>query len=322
LGKIAVIFPGQGSQYIGMGLDFYQNYQVAKHIFTTADNILNDSLTKVIFTGPDDELKLTVNTQPAILLTSLAIWEVVREELGLKVDYLAGHSLGEYSALAAAGSISIAEALQLVRKRGRYMEEAVPAGEGTMAAIMGMEQDELTKLCAEVTAEGYSVELANINTPNQIVISGTKNGVEIAGERAKEQGARRVIPLSVSGPFHSRLMQPAKEQLAQAVENAAIQDARIPVVTNVTALPETSAEEIKNNLIKQVVSPVQWTNSVEWLVEAGVDTFIEVGPGKVLSGLVKKIAKDVQVFAIEDLASYSTFKEQFINKARLIRKEF
>ena len=322
MGKIAVIFPGQGSQYIGMGLDFYQNYQVAKHIFTTADNILNDSLTKVIFTGPDDELKLTVNTQPAILLTSLAIWEVVREELGLKVDYLAGHSLGEYSALAAAGSISIAEALQLVRKRGRYMEEAVPAGEGTMAAIMGMEQDELTKLCAEVTAEGYSVELANINTPNQIVISGTKNGVEIAGERAKEQGARRVIPLSVSGPFHSRLMQPAKEQLAQAVENAAIQDARIPVVTNVTALPETSAEEIKNNLIKQVVSPVQWTNSVEWLVEAGVDTFIEVGPGKVLSGLVKKIAKDVQVFAIEDLASYSTFKEQFINKARLIRKEF
>ena len=322
MGKIAVIFPGQGSQYIGMGLDFYQNYQVAKHIFTTADNILNDSLTKVIFTGPDDELKLTVNTQPAILLTSLAIWEVVREELGLKVDYLAGHSLGEYSALAAAGSISIAEALQLVRKRGRYMEEAVPAGEGTMAAIMGMEQDELTKLCAEVTAEGYSVELANINTPNQIVISGTKNGVEIAGERAKEQGARRVIPLSVSGPFHSRLMQPAKEQLAQAVENAAIQDARIPVVTNVTALPETLAEEIKNNLIKQVVSPVQWTNSVEWLVEAGVDTFIEVGPGKVLSGLVKKIAKDVQVFAIEDLASYSTFKEQFINKARLIRKEF
>ena len=314
MGKIAVIFPGQGSQYIGMGLDFYQNYQVAKHIFTTADNILNDSLTKVIFTGPDDELKLTVNTQPAILLTSLAIWEVVREELGLKVDYLAGHSLGEYSALAAAGSISIAEALQLVRKRGRYMEEAVPAGEGTMAAIMGMEQDELTKLCAEVTAEGYSVELANINTPNQIVISGTKNGVEIAGERAKEQGARRVIPLSVSGPFHSRLMQPAKEQLAQAVENAAIQDARIPVVTNVTALPETSAEEIKNNLIKQVVSPVQWTNSVEWLVEAGVDTFIEVGPGKVLSGLVKKIAKEVQVFAIEDLASYSTFKEQFINK--------
>ena len=314
MGKIAVIFPGQGSQYVGMGLDFYQNYQVAKHIFTTADNILNDSLTKVIFTGPEDELKLTVNTQPAILLTSLAIWEVVKEDLGLEVDYLAGHSLGEYSALAAADSISIADALQLVRKRGQYMEEAVPAGEGTMAAIMGMEQDELTKLCAEVTAEGYSVELANINTPNQIVISGTKNGVEIAGERAKEQGARRVIPLSVSGPFHSRLMQAAKEQLAQAVENAAIQDARIPVVTNVTALPETSAEEIKNNLIKQVVSPVQWTNSVEWLVEAGVDTFIEVGPGKVLSGLVKKIAKEVQVFAIEDLASYSTFKEQFINK--------
>lgn len=317
LGKIAVIFPGQGSQYVGMGQDFYQSYSEAKGYFDLADSIFASSLAKIIFDGPEDKLKLTTNTQPAILLTSLAIWEVIKCEINIQPDFMAGHSLGEYSALTAAGSIKIEDALLLVRKRGQFMEEAVPNGEGTMAAVMGMNREELEKLCNEISNNGHSVELANINTSNQIVISGSTKGVEQVSELAKDRGARRVIPLSVSGPFHSRLMNPAKKQLEQAVNKATLNDALIPVVTNVTARPVTLASEIKNNLIEQVVSPVLWNHSIEWLIEAGVDTFIEVGPGKVLAGLVKKINKNVQTFSIEDLNSYKAFKEKIkevINK--------
>jgi len=311
LSKTAIIFPGQGSQYVGMGLEFSRQFAKAEQLFQQADQLFGYSLSQVIFEGPEEKLRLTENTQPAILLVSIAIWEVVQEEMGISADYMAGHSLGEYSALSAAGSISFADALNLVRNRGQFMEEAVPNGTGTMAAIMGMEQKALEAICQEMTNQGHSVQLANLNTPSQIVISGTSKGVELAGEAAKEQGARRVIPLSVSGPFHSRLMQPAKDKLESLVYKTEVKEAKVPVVMNVNAKPETNPQTIKQNLVEQVVSPVLWTDTIQMMIDNGVDRFIEIGPGKVLSGLVKKINRRVHTFAIEDLASYEAFKEQF-----------
>jgi len=312
MGKVAIIFPGQGSQYVGMGSDFYQGFATARAVFEEADSLLNYSLSKIIFEGPEEELRLTTNTQPAILTTSLSIWRVLKEELGITADYVAGHSLGEYSSLVAANSLSFHEALLLVRNRGLFMEEAVPNGEGTMAAIMGIEEEKLKEICDEITEKGYIVNMANINTPNQIVISGTTTGVELAGKVAKEQGAKRAIPLSVSGPFHSTLMKPAMDKLQPLIEKSSVVNASIPVVMNVTGSPESDTANIKSNLIEQVISPVQWTRSIETMVENGVDTFIEVGPGKVLTGLVKKINKDVITYAIEDIESFNSFKEEYI----------
>ncbi len=311
MSKVAVIFPGQGSQYVGMGLEFSQHFPKAKELFIQADSLLGYSLSPIIFEGPEETLKLTENTQPAILLTSLAIWNVLKEENSLSVDYMAGHSLGEYSALSAAGSLAFEDALKLVRNRGRFMEEAVPYGEGTMAAVMGLEREALETICDTITKSGHSVQLANLNTPSQIVISGSTQGVQLAGQVAQEKGARRVIPLPVSGPFHSRLMQPAKDKLEPLVYDTDMKKAVIPVVMNVNAKPEIEPTSIKRNLVDQVTSPVLWTDTVEWLVEQGVDTFIEVGPGKVLSGLVKKINRNVKTYNIEDVASYEAFKEQF-----------
>jgi len=311
--KTAVIFPGQGSQYLGMGKDFYQTYLQAQQIFKKADQILGYSLSRVIFEGSEEELRKTVNTQPAILTTSLAIWSVF-QELNITPDYMAGHSLGEYSALTAAGSMSIENALELVKKRSQFMEDAVPNGEGTMAAVMGMESELLESFCKKVTEEGDSVELANLNTPSQLVVSGTRGGVEKLMKVAKENGARRVIPLPVSGPFHSRLMQPAKEDLKPYVNSANILEPSIPVVMNVNARPETSPLRIRTNLIDQVISPVQWTASVEQMIDEGVSTFIEIGPGNVLSGLVKKINKSVKTYSIQDIVSFEKFKEDYLYK--------
>lgn len=310
MSKIAVIFPGQGSQYVGMGLDFYEEYSSAKQLYDQADEVLGDSLAKTIFQGPEESLRLTTNTQPAILVNSIAIWNVIKEETNIKPQYVAGHSLGEYSALVAAGSISYADAVQLVRFRGKFMEEAVPNGEGTMAAVMGMERSDLERICSEVTEQGNSVDLANINAPNQIVISGSKRGVELASNEAKDSGARRVIPLQVSGPFHSRLMQPAKEKLEPLVFETGLYEAKVPVVMNVTAQPVTSPEVMRENLINQVVSPVLWTDTIEWMINQGIDTFIEVGPGNVLAGLVKKIDKSAKTYSIQDIKSYEKFKEE------------
>ncbi|WP_347550380.1 ACP S-malonyltransferase [Pseudalkalibacillus hwajinpoensis] len=297
MGKTAFLFPGQGSQAVGMGQAFMDAYSVSKDVFKEADNRLDFELTKLIMNGPIETLTRTENTQPALVTASVAVLEALREK-GITADYTAGHSLGEYSALVASGALSFSDAVFAVRNRGLYMEEAVPSGEGAMAAVMGMEREELQAVVDDVSASTATVQLANLNSPGQIVISGAKEGVEKASEVAKEKGARRVIPLQVSGPFHSSLMKPAADQLASILEAIKIHDASIPVIANVTAEPTTSALEIHENLLKQIYSPVLFEDTVRKLMDLGVDTFIEVGPGNVLSGLVKKVNRRASVHAV------------------------
>lgn len=298
MGKIAFLFPGQGSQTVGMG-GFANEVQEAKEIFDEADSRLGYSLSNIIQNGPEDLLTRTENAQPAILTTSVALLNALKEH-NIKPDYVAGHSLGEYSALVCAGAISFSDAVHTVRQRGLFMEEAVPAGVGAMAAVLGMEQEPLESITKEVSADGKIVQIANLNCPGQIVISGTKEGVEKASELAKEKGAKRVIPLQVSGPFHSELMRPAAEKLAGVLDSFDIQDASIPVIANVTAREVINHSDIKEKLITQIYSPVRWEETVNYLLEQGVETFVEVGPGKVLSGLVKKVNRRANVISIQD----------------------
>lgn len=300
MGKVAFLFPGQGSQTVGMGKALADKNEAVMAIFKRADERLEIPLSKLIFEGPEAELTLTTNTQPALLTTSIAILEVLKAA-DIQADYLAGHSLGEYSALVAGGALSFEDAVFAVRKRGIFMEEAVPAGVGAMAAILGMDRDALTELTQQVTDGGNVVELANLNCPGQIVISGSKAGVEEASNLAKEKGARRIIPLQVSGPFHSSLMKPAAEKLADVLDQLTINNALIPVVANVSATEVTDASDIKKKLIDQVYSPVLWEDTVQYLLDQGVDTFIEIGSGNVLSGLVKKVNRQVRVFAVNDI---------------------
>ncbi|ALF10120.1 ACP S-malonyltransferase [Parageobacillus thermoglucosidasius] len=302
MGKIAFIFPGQGSQTVGMGKDVAQSDANIAAVFQSADERLGFSLSSLIFEGPQETLTLTYNAQPALLTTSVALLQKVKEA-GITADYVAGHSLGEYTALVAAGAISFTDAVYAVRKRGEFMEKAVPAGEGTMAAVLGMDAAALEAVTNEISEQGDPVQLANLNCPGQIVISGSKAGVEKAGNLAKERGAKRVIPLEVSGPFHSLLMKPAASHLQEVLNTIAIRDAEIPVIANVTAQPVVKKEEILRLLIEQLYSPVRWEQSVETMIRLGVDTFVEIGPGKVLSGLVKKISRNVRVYAVNDLAS-------------------
>lgn len=299
MSKVAFIFPGQGSQAVGMGKAMSEANEKASDIFREADKRLGFELSELIFNGPAEDLTLTVNAQPALLTTSIAILEALAH-YEIQPDYTAGHSLGEYSALVAAGAMDFKDAVYAVRKRGEYMEEAVPAGEGAMAAVMGMKADELKAITDDVTNDGNPVQLANLNSPGQIVISGSKRGVEEASELAKEKGARRVIPLKVSGPFHSSLMKPAADKFADVLKGIDIRDAMIPVVANVTASPVTKADDIESLLIKQLYSPVLWEDSVKSLIENGVDTFVEIGAGNVLSGLVKKIDRSVTIHTISD----------------------
>lgn len=302
MGKIAFVFPGQGSQTVGMAKELAEKFPEVMAYFTKADEVLNDDLSQTIFEGPQEKLTLTVNAQPALLTTSIAILDLFKKS-GIQADYVAGHSLGEYTSLVAAGTLSFEEGVYAVRKRGEFMEKAVPNGEGTMAAVLGLDREKLSAVTAEVDQTGSPVSLANLNCPGQIVISGSRKGVELAGEKAKEAGAKRVIPLEVSGPFHSSLMKPASSQLQEVLDGLNMQDAKIPVVANVTAEPMTSASEIKGKLIEQLYSPVLWEDSVQTMINLGVDTFIEIGPGKVLSGLIKKINKTVKTYSISDEAS-------------------
>lgn len=302
MGKIAFVFPGQGSQSVGMGKDIYESLPAARSLYEQADATLGFSLTRLVFEGPNTELKQTANTQPALLTTSVALYEAFAAK-GISPDYVAGHSLGEYSALTAAGVLTFEDAVAIVRARGEFMEQAVPGGQGAMAAVLGGEREALAGLCADITQGGHLVELANVNCPGQIVVSGSKEGVAQIMERVKEIGAKRAIPLEVSGPFHSSLMKSAADRLGDKLAGLAFKDASVPVVANVTARPVQQGQEISRLLVEQVYSPVLWADSVAWLISQGVDTFVEIGPGSVLTGLIKKIDKSVRTFNVNNLDS-------------------
>ncbi|PYR79530.1 MAG: [acyl-carrier-protein] S-malonyltransferase [Acidobacteria bacterium] len=295
---IAFVFPGQGAQKVGMGKALADASPIARATFDEADAALGEPLSRLCFEGPEDRLLLTENTQPAILTVSTAVCRVAQSR-GAQPSFAAGHSLGEYSAHVAAGTISFADALRTVRRRGQYMQQAVPVGEGAMAAILGLDADGVARACVEA-ADGQVVSPANLNAPGQIVIAGHAAAVARAGERARALGARRVIPLAVSAPFHCALMKPAEDRLAPELRALDVRDPRIPVVANVDAEPKRDAASSIEALIRQVSSPVRWDDVVRRLVAEGARTFIELGPGAVLGGLIKKIDRSVTVQSVED----------------------
>ena len=297
---IAFVFPGQGAQKVGMGKSLADRFQVCREAFEEADAALAAPLSALCFDGPEERLMLTENTQPAILAMSVAVWRLVRSR-GVEASFAAGHSLGEYSAHVAAGTLSYADALRTVRRRGRYMQDAVPVGEGAMAAILGLDGDGVSRACADVAAEtGRVVSPANLNAPGQVVIAGHADAVAAAGERAKALGAKRAIPLAVSAPFHCALMKPAEERLAPELRALNAADPRIPVIANVDAEPKRTAADAIDALIRQVSSPVRWEDVVKRLAAEGVTTCVELGPGSVLAGLIKKIDRSVTVLSVED----------------------
>lgn len=300
---IAYIFPGQGAQYAGMGRDLAENFPAARTVFEEADDALGFSISKLCFEGPAEDLQLTENTQPAILTTSVAALRAMESEGFTRPAYVAGHSLGEYSALVAAGALTLTAAVKIVRLRGRYMQEAVPVGAGAMAAIMGADMRAVEDACEEACGGGVCSP-ANLNSPGQIVIAGSAGAVDRAIELLKARGAKRAVKLNVSAPFHCALMMPAQERLAADLAQIEFSNLGVPLVSNVDAAPVRSGREARENLVRQVSQPVRWQESVERLAgECGVSTFVEVGPGKVLSGLVRKTAAQARCLNVEDKSS-------------------
>jgi [acyl-carrier-protein] S-malonyltransferase len=299
MGKTAFVFPGQGSQYAGMGKEPHDAFACARGAFHEADEAIGFPLAELCFRGPEESLKLTENTQPAVLAVSIAILRVL-EERGMRPDYVAGHSLGEYSALVCAGALTLRDAVQVVRKRGRYMQEAVPAGKGAMAAIIGLEARLVEEACRESSQQGI-VSPANFNSPDQTVIAGEVGAVANASERAKQKGAKRVVPLPVSAPFHCELMAPARDRLKVDLDSIRFEDLRIPLISNVDAAEVVAGEQARDSLVRQVCAPVRWVDIVQLLAARGVDKFVEVGPGRVLVGLVRKIAPQAQALNVEGI---------------------
>jgi [acyl-carrier-protein] S-malonyltransferase len=308
MGKIAFVFPGQASQYPGMGKELAEKYPAARAVFDEADQALGFSISHMCFAGTEEELKLTANTQPAILTCSVATCRILAEK-GITPDFVAGHSLGEYSALVAAGALKFSDAVQVVRKRGTYMQEAVPAGEGAMAAIMGLSPAVVTDACKRA-AQGKVCSPANLNSPEQTVISGHADAVKRAVEIASQSGAKRAVILAVSAPFHCALMMPAQERLEKDLRRMELGPLRVPLVTNVDADSETSGDEARDALIRQVTMPVRWEESVRMLIDEGVNTFVEVGPGRVLTGLLRQIERSVGTLNVEDEKSLATTVEK------------
>jgi len=305
---IAFLFPGQGSQAVGMGKDLAEHYAVARQTFAEADDSLGYKLSQLCFEGPEDQLRLTEITQPAILTASVAAWRVLQER-GLRPAFVAGHSLGEYSAHVAAGTVSFADAVRTVRNRGKYMQEAVPVGVGTMAAILGMASEKVAAVCTDA-AQGEVCEPANINSPEQIVISGHTAAVERATKLADERGAKRAKVLPVSAPFHSSLMKPAQDRLAGDLQALKFENPSVPVLCNVDAALVATADTGRDALVRQVTGSVKWDQSMRALIAKGVDTFVEVGPGKVLCGLMRQIDRAKTAVNVEDEASLAKTLEK------------
>ncbi len=297
-GDIAFVFPGQGSQFVGMGKALYEQFPEARVVFEEAEDELGQSLRELCFRGPEAELNRTENTQPAVLTVSIAALRVLQQQGGLKATWVAGHSLGEYSALVCAGALGLANAVRVVRERGRLMQEAVPQGEGSMAAILGLDVAAVHQVCKEV-ADGEVVAPANLNGGGQVVISGARGAVQRALRLAQDRGAKRVVELTVSAPFHSMLMQPAAEGLREVLEGIEVRPLSVGVVTNVEASLNDDAERVKALLVEQVVEPVRWEESVKALKELGCRCTIELGPGKVLSGLIRRIDREIKNLNLE-----------------------
>ena len=306
--RLAFIFPGQGSQAPGMGRDLADSSDAARRVFEEADRALGFPISELCFNGPAEKLQLTENTQPAILTASIAALRAMEAEGFPPPDFVAGHSLGEYSALVAAGALSLSDAVQTVRARGRYMQEAAPVGSGAMAAIMGADLGVIMESCNEA-AQGGACSPANINSANQVVIAGDAAAVDRAIEILKERGAKRAIKLNVSAPFHCALMMPAQERLAEDLEKLEFHDLNVPLITNVDAAAIRKGTDVRDALRRQVSSPVRWHESISYLVQEGVNTFVEVGPGKVLSGLVRQIERSARCLNVEDMMSLGATRE-------------
>lgn len=312
MSKIAFLFSGQGAQYLGMGKDLFENIDVCKEVFKQADNALQFSISNVCFQGPEKDLNRTENTQPAILTTSIAALRAL-ESFNIKADITAGLSLGEYSSLVYSGVISFQEAVVLVKKRGKYMQEAVPEGKGIMAAIMGLNYSDVEKICNECSYLG-TVELSNINCPGQVVIGGEVEAVKAACSAAKDKGARKVVELVVSGPFHTSMLKPASEKLEEELKNISINQFAVPIVTNVTGEIIEKVDDIRPYLKKQVMSTVLFEKSINTMIEFGVDTFIEIGPGRILSAFVKKVNRKVRALNVQDMKSLNSTVEKLRNR--------